>query len=85
MSSEIAQKEELKGQMPPSDSFHAAPAAMEVQALSSDTMVVVDESAYRDVSLRPVFCLSVRLIDTYKHINKVVLCLLYVRFTMRIA
>jgi hypothetical protein len=79
MSSELAQKEELKGQNAPSDGFHVTPHGMEAQALGSDTMVVVEdsESTYRDVSLRPVFCLSVRLIDTYKHINKVSLLMMH--------
>lgn len=82
MSSDLAQREELRGQMPSSDGAKTAPSAVDAQGQgngSSDAMMMVVEEAavptFREISLRPVFCLSVRLIDTYKHINKVILML----------
>lgn len=44
------------------------------EAMTSDSQVEVEEQiTFRSTTDRPVYKLSVRLIDTYKHINKVFL------------
>ena len=47
---------------------------MEVGDSEREDKIATPPIDYRDPSLRPVYKLSVKLIDTYKHINKVVFC-----------
>jgi hypothetical protein len=50
------------------DPEKAPPAVMEI---SDPPRASSEEAVYRDPLTRPVYCLSVKLIDTYKNINKV--------------
>ncbi len=53
-----------------------------MQVVSSESPPAQSQIILRDPNTRPVYKLSVRLIDTYKYINKVPIFLIFVLFLL---